>query len=104
MTSFNPRQRLALSTLRRGLRWEFAPSLSLGGRAGPAVVLTRFDYANPSFGRASKRTLQPLVGRSPTNAITPRARLSLDSGVTHFKVPATAGSLQMPGLDAQYSF
>ena len=87
-----------------GYRWMFTPSWSLGGRAGLASVRTRFDYANPAFGTASKTTLQPLVGLSLAVAITPTVRLSLDYDVTRFKVHTTRGSLQMLGLAAQYSF
>ena len=87
-----------------GYRWEFAPSWSLGARAGLAAVRTRFDYADPAFGTASKTTLQPLVGLSLAYAITPAVRLSLDYDATLFKVHTTRGSLQMLGLAAQYSF
>ena len=87
-----------------GYRWQLAPSWSLGGRAGLAAVRTRFDYANPAFGTASKTTLRPLVGLSLAYAITPAVRLSLDYDATLFKVHTTRGSLQMLGLAAQYSF
>ena len=87
-----------------GYRWAFAPSWSLGGRAGLAAVRTRFDYANTAFGSASKTTLQPLVGLGLAVAITPTVRLSLDYDATRFKVHTTRGSLQMLGLAAQYSF
>lgn len=87
-----------------GYRWEFAPSWSLGARAGLASVRTRFDYANLFFGSASKTTVQPLLGLGLSYAITPTVRLSLDYDVTRFKVHTTRGPLQMLGLAAQYSF
>jgi len=87
-----------------GYRWAFAPSWSLGARAGLAAVRTRFDYADPTFGSARKTNLQPLVGLGLAYAVTPTVRLSLDYDVTRFKVHTTRGSLQMLGLAAQYSF
>ena len=87
-----------------GYRWVFAPSWSLGARAGLAAVRTRFDYANTAFASASKRTLQPLVGLGLAVAITPAVRLSLDYDLTRFKVHTTRGPLQMLGLAAMVSF
>ena len=90
--------------LTAGYRWEFAPAWSLAGRAGIAAMRTRFDYANPAFGSASKTTAQPLLGLGLGYAITPAVRLSLDYDATRFKVHTTRGSLQMFGVAAQYSF
>jgi len=87
-----------------GYRWELAPSWSLVGRAGLAVMRTRFDYANAAFGSASKTTAQPLLGFGLAYAVTPAVRLSLDYDVTRFKVHTTRGPLQMLGVAAQYSF
>jgi len=87
-----------------GYRWELAPSWSLVGRAGIAAMRTRFDYANPAFGSASKTTAQPLLGLGLGYAITPSVRLSLDYDVTRFKVHTTRGPLHMLGVAAQYSF
>ena len=90
--------------LSAGYRWDFAPSWSLSGRAGIAAMRTRFDYANPAFGSASKTTAQPLLGLGLGYAITPSVRLSLDYDVTRFKVHTTRGPLHMLGVAAQYSF
>ena len=87
-----------------GYIWDFAPAWSLVGRAGFAAMRTRFDYANPAFGSASKTTTQPLLGLGLGYAITPAVRLSLDYDLTRFKVHTTRGSLQMLGVAAQYSF
>ena len=87
-----------------GYRWDFAPSWSLGGRAGIAAMRTRFDYANAAFGSASKTTVQPLLGLGLAYAVTPSVRLSLDYDATRFKVHTTRGPLQMLGVSAQYSF
>ena len=90
--------------LSAGYRWDFAPSWSVVGRAGVAALRTRFDYANPAFGSASKTTVQPLLGLGLGFAVTPSVRVSLDCDVTRFKVHTTRGSLQMVGVAAQYSF
>ena len=87
-----------------GYRWELAPPWSLVGRAGIAAMRTRFDYANPAVGSASKTTVQPLLGLGLGYSITPAVRLSLDYDLTRFKVHTTRGSLQMFGVAAQYSF
>ena len=65
-----------------GYRWDFAPSWSLSGRAGIAVMRTRFDYANAAFGSARETTAQPLLGLGLAHAITPSLHLSLDYNVT----------------------
>ena len=87
-----------------GYVWDFAPAWSLVGRAGFAAMRTRFDYANPAFGSASKTTAQPLLGLGLAYAITPSVRLSLDYDATRFKVHTTRGPLQMLGGAVQYSF
>ena len=90
--------------LTAGYRWALAPQWGLTGRAGLAVVRTRFDYANPVWGSASKTTTQPLVGVGLAYAVTPTVRLGLDWDVTRFKVHTTQGPLQMLGVSAQLSF
>ena len=87
-----------------GYVWDFAPAWSLVGRAGFAAMRTRFDYANPAFGSASKTTAQPLLGVGLAYAFTPGVRLSLDYDATRFKVHTTRGPLQMLGVAVQYSF
>ena len=87
-----------------GYSWTFAPAWSLSGRLGFASVRTRFDYAAPFTGSASKTTTQPLGGVGLGYAVTPQVRLGLDYDVTRFKVHTTHGPLQMLGVSAQYSF
>jgi predicted porin len=87
-----------------GYTWTFAPQWSLSGRLGLASVRTRFDYASPFTGSASKTTTQPLGGVSLGYAFTPQIRLGLDYDATRFKVHTTHGPLQMLGVSAQYSF
>lgn len=87
-----------------GYVWDFAPAWSLVGRAGFAAMRTRFDYANPAFGSASKTTAQPLLGLGVAYAFTPALRLGLDYDATRFKVHTTRGPLQMLGVAVQYSF
>ncbi len=90
--------------LTAGYRWALAPQWSLTGRAGLAAVRTRFDYANPVWGSASKTTAQPLVGGGLSYAVTPALRLGVDWDLTRFKVHTTQGPLQMLGVSAQLSF
>ncbi len=90
--------------LTAGYRWALAPQWALTGRAGLATVRTRFDYANPVWGSASKTTAQPLVGVGLSYAVTPALRLGVDWDVTRFKVYTAQGPLQMLGLSAQLSF
>ena len=87
-----------------GYTWTFAPAWDLSGRLGFASVRTRFDYASPFAGSASKTTTQPLGGVSLGYAVTPQIRLGLDYDATRFKVHTTHGPLQTVGLSAQYSF
>ena len=87
-----------------GYTWTFAPAWDLSGRLGIASVRTRFDYASPFAGSASKTTTQPLVGVSLGYAITPTIRLGVDYDATRFKVHTTRGPLQMLGASAQFSF
>ena len=85
-------------------RWALAPQWSLTARAGLAAVRTRFDYANPVWGSASKTTAQPLIGASVSYAITPAVRIAVDWDAARFKVHTTQGPLQMLGVSAQLSF
>ncbi len=87
-----------------GYTWTFAPAWDLSGRLGIASVRTRFAYASPFAGSASKTTTQPLVGIGLGYTITPQIRLGLDYDATRFKVHTTRGPLQMLGVSAQYSF
>jgi hypothetical protein len=87
-----------------GYTWTFAPQWSLSGRLGLASVRTRFEYASPFSGSASKTTTQPLGGVSLGYAVTPQVRLGLDYDATRFKAHTTHGPLQTVGLSAQYSF
>lgn len=87
-----------------GYTWTFAPAWSLTGRLGFASVRTRFEYASPFTGSASKTTTQPLGGVGLGYAVTPQIRLGLDYDATRFKVHTTHGPLQMLGVSAQYSF
>ena len=90
--------------LSAGYRWGFSPGWSLVARAGAASVRTRFDYAPPFDGSASKTTLQPLVGVGVGYSVTSALRVGLDYDLTRFKAHETRGPLQMLGLAAQYSF
>ena len=90
--------------LTAGYRWVLAPQWRLTARAGLAAVRTRFDYANPVWGSASKTTAQPLIGASVSYAITPAVRVAVDWDAARFKVHTTQGPLQMLGVSAQLSF
>ncbi len=103
-TEFGGTFKVGAIGLSGGYTWTFAPDLSLSGRLGVASVRTRFDYAGPFTGSASKTTTQPLVGVGLGYAITPQIRLGLDYDATRFKVHTTRGPLQMLGVSAQYSF
>lgn len=87
-----------------GYRWGFAPGWSLKGQLGLARVRTRFDYAAPFSGDASRTTTQPLAGVSLAYAIAPNWQLSLDLDETRFKVHTTRGSLRLWGVATQYAF
>jgi hypothetical protein len=87
-----------------GYRWAITPGWSLAARAGLASVRTRFDYANPVWGSASKTTAQPWFGVGIAYAISPTLRLGVDYDMTRFKVHTTQGRLQMLGVAAQFSF
>ena len=103
-TEFGGRFKVNGVGLTAGYRWALAPQWSLTARAGLAAVRTRFDYANPVWGSASKTTAQPLVGVGVSYAITPTVRVGVDWDVTRFKVHTTQGPLQMLGVSAQLSF
>ena len=90
--------------LTAGYRWDLVAGWSLAARLGAAGVRTRFRYAPPFDGSASKTTLQPLGGIGIGYAVTPALRVGLDYDITRFKVHTTRGPLQMLGLAAQYSF
>jgi predicted porin len=90
--------------LTAGYLWRFAPAWSLHGRLGVASVRTRFDYADPFSGSASKTTTQPTGGLALGYDFTPAVRVGLDLDVTRFKAHNTNGSLQTLGLVAQYAF
>ncbi len=87
-----------------GYTWTFAPAWDLSGRLGFASVRTRFEYAIPFTGSASKTTTQPLAGVSLGYAVTPQIRLGIDYDATRFKVHTTHGPLQLLGVSTQYSF
>ena len=82
----------------------FAPTWSLDGRVGLALVRTRFDHADTAFGSVTKTTLQPLLGLGLAVAVTPAVRWSLEYDITRLKVHTTGGPLRMLGLAVQYSF
>ena len=103
-TEFGGKFKVGAIGLTGGYTWTFAPAWSLSGRLGVASVRTRFEYADPFSGSASKTTTQPLAGVGLGYAITPQVRLGLDYDATRFKVHTTHGSLQMLGVSAQYSF
>ena len=103
-TEFGGTFKVGAIGLTGGYTWTFAPAWDLSGRLGIASVRTRFDYASPFAGSASKTTTQPLVGVSLGYAITPTIRLGLDYDATRFKVHTTRGPLQILGVSAQYSF
>jgi hypothetical protein len=103
-TEFGGTFKVAAIGLTGGYTWIFAPDWSLSGRLGIASVRTRFEYADPFTGSASKTTTQPLLGASLGYAITPQVRLGLDYDTTRFKVHTTRGPLQMLGVSAQFSF
>ena len=103
-TEFGGKFKVGVTGLTGGYTWAFAPQWSLSGRVGVASVKTRFEYADPFTGSASKTTAQPLGGVSVGYAITPQLRLGLDYDLTRFKVHTTHGPLQMLGASAQYSF
>ena len=87
-----------------GYLWRFAPAWSLHGRLGVASVRTRFDYADPFSGSASKTTTQPVAGLALGYDFTPAVRVGLDLDATRFKAHNTQGSLQTLGLFAQFAF
>jgi Outer membrane protein beta-barrel domain len=103
-TAFGGRFKVSGVGLAAGYRWSFMPGWSLKGQLGVASVRTRFDYAAPFAGDASKTTTQPLAGLSLAYAIAPNWQLSLDYDETRFKVHTTHGSLRMLGIAAQYAF
>jgi predicted porin len=103
-TEFGGKFKVGVIGLTGGYTWTFAPQWSLSGRLGIASVHTRFEYADPFSGSASKTTTQPLAGIGLGYAITPQVRLGLDYDATRFKAHDTHGSLQMLGVSAQYSF
>ena len=103
-TEFGGTFKVAAIGFTGGYTWNFTPQWSLGGRLGVASVRTRFQYASPFAGSASKTTTQPLGGISLGYAVTPQVRLGLDYDATRFKVHTTHGPLQMLGVSAQYSF
>ena len=87
-----------------GYLWRFAPAWSLHGRLGVASVRTRFEYADPFSGSASKTTAQPTAGLALGYDLSPAVRVGLDLDATRIKAHETRGSLQTFGLFAQYAF
>jgi hypothetical protein len=90
--------------LTAGYRWAFAPDWSLVGRLGAAAVRTRFAYAAPYGGDASKTTVQPLAGLGVEVALTPAWRIGLAYDATRFEVHTRTGSLRMLGVAARHAF
>ena len=103
-TPFGGRFRVSGLGLTAGHRWDVVAGWSLSARIGAAGVRTRFRYATPFDGGASRTVLQPLGGFGIGYAVTPALRVGLDYDITRFKVHTTRGRLQMFGLAAQYSF
>jgi Outer membrane protein beta-barrel domain len=103
-TEFGGTFKVGAIGLTGGYTWTFAPAWSLSGRLGFASVRTRFEYASPFTGSASKTTTQPLIGAGIGYAITPTIRLGVDYDATRFKVHTNRGPLQMLGVAAQFSF
>lgn len=90
--------------LSAGYRWDFAPGWNLAGRAGAAVVRTRFTYRIDAYGSAGKTRLEPLAGVGIGYAISPQWTVGVDYDMTRFKVHTRQGNLQMLGVAARYSF
>ncbi len=74
-------------------------------RAGPAVMRTSFDYADPAYGSdRHKTTLQPYAGAALSYAVTPAIAIGLSYDLTRFKAHDDNGLLQLFGVSARYSF
>lgn len=103
-TPFGGRFKVSGLGVAAGYRWRLSPDWSLRGQLGGASVRTRFAYASPFSGEASKTTTQPLAGLSLGWRVAPNWQLSLDLDETRFKAHTTRGSLRMLGAALQYSF
>lgn len=103
-TPFGGRFKVGGIGLAAGYSWHFAPGWSLKGQLGAAKVRTRFAYAAPFSGGASKTTTQPLGGLSLGWRAAPMWQLSLDYDETRFRLHTTRGSLRMLGVSAHYTF
>jgi hypothetical protein len=103
-TPFGGTFRVSGLGLTGGYLWRFAPAWSLHGRLGIASVQTRFDFADPFAGSASKTTVQPTAGLALGYDATSAVRVGLDLDATRFKAHSTQGSLQAIGVFAQYAF